>query len=135
MAAINWNSNLSVNVAELDEQHKKLIAVINELNDAMRVGKGRDALGKIVNDLTTYATTHFGAEEEYFVVYRYPEAESQEREHAFFVHKVAEIKEGLKKGKLSITLEAMDFLSNWLKNHIMVVDKKYGPFFNEKGLK
>jgi hemerythrin len=59
MALITWNDSLSVKVAEIDEQHKKLIAMINELNDAMRLGKGKDVLGKIVNGLVTYTTTHF----------------------------------------------------------------------------
>jgi hemerythrin len=51
------------------------------------------------------------------------------------VKKVTEFRSGLESGKLSLSLEVMNFLSDWLKNHIKVVDKKYASFFNEKGLK
>jgi len=52
-----------------------------------------------------------------------------------FVAKVSEFKDGFEKGKLGLSISVMDFLSDWLRNHIKGVDKKYGPFFNEKGLK
>ncbi len=42
MALIDWDKSLSVNVEEIDQQHKKLIAMINELNEAMRNGKGKE---------------------------------------------------------------------------------------------
>ena len=99
MALINWNESLSVNVKEIDLQHKKLIDMNNELNEAMKLGKGKDALGKIVNGLISYTATHF------------------------------------KKGNLPLSVEVMNFLSDWLKNHIKGTDKKYSKFFNEKGLK
>ena len=47
MALITWNDTLSVNVEEIDQQHRTLIAMINELNEAMKLGKGKDVLGKI----------------------------------------------------------------------------------------
>ena len=59
MELIQWNEGLSVNVFEIDKQHHKLVDMINELNDAMRLGKGKDALGKIVNGLFIYARNTF----------------------------------------------------------------------------
>lgn len=135
MAMMTWNDNLSVKVAEIDQQHKRLIAMINELNDAMKVGKGKDVLEKIVSSLITYTATHFKTEEKYFTLYRYPDAENHKKEHVAFVQKVSNFKEGLEKGKMSLTIEVINFLSDWLKNHIMGTDKKYSQFFNEKGLK
>ena len=46
MALMTWSDNLSVKVAEIDEQHKRLIAMINELNDAMKVGERKRCSGK-----------------------------------------------------------------------------------------
>lgn len=135
VALINWSDNLSVNVEEIDRQHKELIAMINELNDAMKMGKGRDVAGKIVNNLAQYTATHFKTEEDLFAKLGYPDSESHKREHAAFVKKVSTFKEGLEKGKLSLTMDVMDFLSDWLKHHIMGTDKKYTKFFNEKGVK
>ena len=135
MAMINWNDSLSVHVAEIDQQHKKLIEMINELNDAMKVGKGKDVLEKIVNNLIGYTATHFKTEENYFAKFGYPDTENHKKEHAAFVQKVSDFKTGFETGKLAVTIEVMSFLSDWLKNHIMGTDKKYASFFNEKGLR
>jgi hemerythrin len=135
MALIKWNDNLSVNVTEMDKQHQKLIVMINELNDAMRQGKGKEALGKIVNGLISYVGTHFKTEEKYFDQFAYPEANNHKKEHLAFAAKVSQFKDGFAQGKIGLSLEVMNFLSDWLRSHIKGVDKKYGPFFNEKGLK
>jgi len=135
MALIQWNDSLSVKVAEIDQQHKRLIAMINELHDAMKQGKGKDVLGKIINGLSSYAVMHFSTEEKYFDRFGYPETESHKKKHVAFVKKVLEFKDGFEKGELNLTLNVMNFLSDWLKNHIMGTDKKYSQFFNEKGLK
>lgn len=135
MALITWNDSLSVNVAEIDQQHKKLINMINELNDAMRAGKGKDVLGKIVTNLISYTETHFKTEEKYFAQFNYPDTDNHKREHAAFVQKVTGFKNGFEEKRLTLTIEVMNFLSDWLKNHIMGTDKKYSHFFNEKGLK
>jgi len=135
MALITWNESLSVNVAEFDRQHKKLVALINELNDAMSVGKGKNVLEKIISDLITYTGTHFKAEEKYFARFKYPDTFNHRIEHVAFVRKVAEFKAGFESGNLPLTVEVLRFLSEWLKKHIMGTDKKYSQFFNDNGLK
>ena len=135
MAMITWNNNLSVNVIEIDMQHKKLVAMINDLNDAMKIGKGKEAIGKILNDLIVYTATHFKTEERYFAKFGYPDTADHKKEHAAFVQKVNEFKDGFDTGKVTLTIEVMKFLSDWLFKHIMVIDKNYSKFFNEKGLK
>ncbi|MBI9088522.1 MAG: hemerythrin family protein [Desulfobacterium sp.] len=135
MALITWNDTLSVNVEEIDQQHRTLIAMINELNEAMKLGKGKDVLGKIVNSLISYTAIHFKTEETYFAQFGYPDTENHKKEHAAFVQKVVAFKGGFEKKELSLTINVMGFLSDWLKDHIMGTDKKYTGFFNEMGLK
>jgi hemerythrin len=135
MALINWDNSFSVKVDEIDRQHQKLVSLINDLNDAMRQGKGKDILGKIINGLIGYAGTHFKTEEKYFAQFGYPETDSHKTEHADFTRKVSEFKNKFDKGTIGLSIEVLDFLSSWLQNHIKSVDKKYSAFFNEKGLK
>ena len=135
MALINWNDSFSVNVSKIDQQHKKLVTMINELSDAMKQGKGKDVLGQIVNDLIGYTATHFKTEESYFDQFGYPETDRHKQEHAAFVERVSDFKEGFEKGRLALSVEVMNFLSDWLQNHIKGTDKKYSQFFNEKGLR
>jgi len=135
MALINWDDSLSVNVTEIDKQHQKLISMINELSDAMKQGKGKDIMEKIINGLVDYTVTHFKTEEKYFAQFGYPDTENHKKEHDNFVQKVKDFKDGFEKGELSLSIEVMTFLSDWIQNHIKVTDKKYSKLFNEKGLK
>jgi hemerythrin len=135
MTLIEWSDNLSVNIDEIDSQHQQLVGLINDLNDAMRERKAKEALGGILNSLTDYTIRHFSTEENYFDKFEYPETRTHKKEHTGFVEKVATFKEGFEEGKLLLSIEVMDFLKDWLISHIKDSDKKYGPFLNEKGLK
>lgn len=135
MALINWNSSLSVNIAEIDNQHQKLVGMINDLNEAMRQGKGKTVLGQIINGLIGYVGTHFKTEEKYFEQFGYPETDLHKKEHQEFTSKVGDFKKGFEGGQMGLSIEVMNFLSDWLQSHIKIVDKKYAPLFIEKGLK
>jgi len=135
MAIIQWNENLSVGIDVFDRQHKKLIDLINQLNDAMSVGKGKDVLGKILTELINYTQYHFSAEEKLFGQYAYPEAQAHIREHVNLTQKATDLKKAFDSGKTIISVQTMDFLKDWLNNHILKTDKKYGPFLNSKGVK
>ena len=135
MAYIDWSDELSVQVAEIDQQHQKLVSMLNELHDAMRERKSKDSLGKIIEGLVGYAGTHFATEEKYFDQYGYPEATAHIGENREFVAKVSDFKQGFDEGQIMLSIDVMDFLENWLVTHIQGSDKKYGPFFNEKGLR
>jgi len=134
MALINWDESLSVNIIEIDSQHKQLVAMLNNLHEAMLEGKSREVLGKIIISLFGYAREHFATEEKYFERYQYPEAEPHKKEHALFVQKVNKFKEDFEQGRIGLSIEVMDFLSQWLKQHIKQVDKRFGPFLKSKGL-
>jgi hemerythrin len=122
-------------VQEIDLQHQKLIGMINELNEAMKSRKGKESLGKIINTLISYTATHFKQEEQYFDRFGYPDSENHKKGYVAFVKKVTDFKKGFEKNDLTVTMEVMNFLSDWLRNHIKGTDKKYSKFFNEKGLK
>ena len=135
MALIQWSPALSVNVVEIDRQHQKLVAMINDLNDAMRAGKGKEVLGKTIAELLTYTATHFQFEEKYFAQYGYPDTAAHKKEHVDFAQKVTDFKKGFDGGTLGLSMQVMSFLSDWLQKHIQGSDKKYSAFFNSKGLK
>jgi len=135
MAIISWKDEYSVGISEIDRQHHKLIDLINQLNDAMTQGKGKEILGKILADLISYTHNHFKAEEKLFDQYGYPDAEEHKIKHQKMTEKVLDLQKQFKAKKISITFEVMDFLQNWLDKHILGTDKKYGPYLNGKGVK
>lgn len=135
MPLIQWNPSYSVKIGEIDSQHQKLITMINELNDAMLKGKAKDILSPLIDGLIAYTQVHFSKEEMLFDKYKYPDTATHKGEHAAFVKKVTEFREGYKKGAMSLTISIMDFLSDWLTKHICGTDKKYSDFLNSQGVK
>lgn len=134
MGFMKWKDGYSVNVAKVDDQHKKLISLVNQLYDAMQVGKGSTVLGKVLKELVDYTVYHFGTEEEMFRIYSYPEYAEHKKEHDDLTRKAKELKTEFDNGNNLITIEVMRFLSNWLNVHILEVDKKFGIYLNSKGV-
>jgi hemerythrin len=134
MALITWTDNLSVNVNEIDEQHKKLVMMINELNEAMQQGKGKDIIGNILIGLADCTGEHFSTEEKYFDQFKYPDSLVHTQEHQEFVERVGDFIKEFDAGKTMLSVQVMGFLKEWLVNHIQGSDKEYSPYFNQHGL-
>ena len=100
----------------------------------MRDRKPKEALGKIISNMATYATLHFQTEEIYMNQFNYPDYEKHKNEHEQFVAKVYDFQAKFKQGTLMLSLDVMDFLKSWLKDHIVGSDKKYSACFNQNGL-
>ncbi len=130
MAYFEWNDSMSVGSNTFDEHHKKLISYINDLHDAMKNGKGREILGELLKSLYNYTVFHFSKEEEKLTAIKYPQLEEQKKQHKFFVDKIKEYDEKIKNQELLVSIEILDFLSNWLKNHILKIDMEYKKFMN-----
>jgi hemerythrin len=135
MALIEWSDKYSVNIALIDEQHKKLIDLLNVLGDAMTVGKGTSVLGNVLTDLVAYTKYHFNTEEELFIKHDYAGYDVHKQQHDDLTAQVVKLKEEFDKGNWMLTIDTMKFLSTWLTDHIVAEDKKYGPYLNEKGVR
>ncbi len=134
MALITWNNSLSVNIKKFDDQHMKLVQILNQLHEAMKVGKGREILGQILQSLADYTNTHFRDEELMMKQHNYPGYEEHKKEHNALMTQVRETIEMHHQGKNILTQDIMTFLKNWLTGHILDRDKKYGPHLNGKGV-
>ena len=132
---ISWTDDLSVGVAIIDEQHKGLVDLINELNAAMRQRRSDAVLVGVLERLKLYTVKHFATEEEIFDKFGYPDAGSHKKAHRELVEKVLAFEAELKSGRAKVTMEIMRFLKDWLVGHIMGTDKRYGPFLNSKGVR
>ncbi|KAF0219430.1 MAG: hemerythrin family [Geobacteraceae bacterium] len=134
MALLTWNDGYSVKVKQFDDQHKKLIDLVNQLHDAMKVGKGGQIIGDVLKALIDYTGTHFAAEERLMKLHSYPDYEAHKKEHNMLVMQVLDVQKKYQEGNAPITQNIMNFLKEWLVKHIQGDDKKYGPFLNGKGV-
>lgn len=131
---IKWKKEYSVNVEEIDNQHKEYLKIVNELYDAIYMRRTREKLSEILDELINYADYHFSTEEKYFRKFNYPQAKEHIVEHRRFSEKMEGLKKDFKNREIEISFELVDYLENWLLEHLAEQDKKYTKCFNDNGL-
>ena len=134
MAYIEWEDSFSVGVEIFDNEHKKLIEIINRLHLALLMKETDAVMGKTLKDLIDYTITHFAHEEDNMSNQTYPEFFKHKKEHDELIKKVQDYKTQIESGKTTISLSIMNFLKDWLMSHILGTDMKYKDFFAGKKL-
>jgi hemerythrin len=135
MELISWKNSLSVGVVEIDDQHKKLVALINKLFDAMSQGKSKEIMQAVLAELSNYVITHFATEEKLMKQFGYEDYENHKKEHKYFIDSLNEFKIKFSAGNVAISLELLNFLKDWLLKHIIGTDRKYIALFKENGIR
>ena len=133
MEIITWQDEYSVNVKEIDDQHKHFIGILNRLYMAIQASDTA-VLSPLIDELVAYATKHFATEEKYFDQFHYEGATEHKEEHAKLAATVAESLARKTEDPLTLSYELLDFLEDWLVNHLNTMDKKYVTCFAEHGL-
>lgn len=129
MALVAWDESYSVGNALLDSDHHILINLLNQLYDAIDTGQSRDVVASVVNVLTEYVEHHFQREEAILNQVGFPECESHFAEHRILEGRFQEMRARWISGNRQVLdEEVLEFLKNWLTNHILVSDKVYRPW-------
>ena len=131
---VQWTDDLSVGVKEIDEQHQIFLEILNDLCDTSCVLHSAPEITSILRQLSTYASFHFATEEKYFDKFGYELATEHKEEHKKMLAKVAEFNKRFETEGDAILTELLDFIEDWLIDHLSVQDKKYTKCFNEHGL-
>lgn len=134
MAFIVWDEKYSVGIQDIDNQHKQLIKAINDLHDAMKIGKSKDILKDLIDSLVNYADVHFSNEEALMSSHKYPELEEHKKKHKVFTEKINEFRDKFNLSSFMTSIEVMEFLKQWLMHHILDTDKQYSPYLKRKGV-
>jgi PAS domain S-box-containing protein/hemerythrin-like metal-binding protein len=130
-----WNDAYSVGVAEMDEQHKKLVGMINQLADchAAQSAESSEAFHEVLCRMFDYTRVHFKAEEDYLQRIGYPQLLAHEKEHTAFVEKMTTYSLVASDGVQDCE-GAYHYMKNWLLSHILKSDMQYRLFVERSNL-
>ncbi len=117
-------------IAQIDEEHKELFRIAREAYNVFQdnyIADKFDNIVSIIENLKQYAVTHFAHEEAYMESIGYKKRFSHKIEHVEFLEKLHEIDfEQMDHNQTGTLLDILEFLSNWLVNHILENDKRIG---------
>lgn len=132
---IEWSDELSVGIQEIDEQHKVLVGLVNDMDEAIREHHGSEVTADILQRLAEYTKIHFAVEESLFRIFDYPGYETHKKQHDELLQEVIELQEKVESGKGSISFQLLHFLKMWLTQHILDSDKEYSEYLLKSGIK
>lgn len=124
-----WSDEYSVSIQAIDEQHKMLIGLINQLHAAIIEHHGKATAGEILGRLSEYTHNHFMLEERLMSLSQYPEFEAHRRQHKDMIDQVQILQHKLETENRPIAFELLYLLKRWLTQHIQESDKRFGAHF------
>lgn len=133
MPFFEWKEDYGVGIRVVDQQHRRLVSLVDELYEAMKAGKGSQGARRVLNGLVDYTKTHFRTEEEFMKAHSYPGFLAHKKEHDDLANQAEELLFQVEHGKLTVPMETGKFLKDWLAGHIMGTDKKLGRFLTARG--
>jgi len=137
MSLIAWKDEFSLGINEIDEQHKKMLSIINKLYNLFEEKKHEDQIEieKVIKEMADYAIYHFETEEKYFQLFGYEKREEHEEIHNQYRQKIDAWKLRYEENKdKSVFFEISTFLHDWWIWHINNTDREYVPFMRANGV-
>ncbi|NPA69129.1 MAG: hemerythrin family protein [Chlorobi bacterium] len=131
---VTWSEIYSVGINKIDNQHKKLIELINKLFASLSEGNAEDIIPDIIKELTEYTQYHFKTEEDLFEEYNFPDKNEHILKHKNFIQQVEKWKDKLIQNDENLHYELMNYLKMWLIEHITGDDFLYKDFFKKNNI-
>ncbi len=129
-----WKEEYSVHVRQIDEQHKGLLKFINELIIEINGVPDKEKVLGIINHIVRYKKEHFAIEEGYFKQFGFEGVEEHILAHRQFEMRLQSIQEKIGDDTIGFAFALIDFLEDWLIDHMLHMDHKYIQCFTEHGL-
>lgn len=127
MPIMEWNDGFLLGIQEVDGHHEHLVALLNSTFDEYKEKVSLENLKIILDEMIDYAFYHFVCEERLMAESAYHGLAAHKAEHQVFTQRVIEIQKNFAQG-INVSLEILTFLKDWVIEHILTTDAKYGKF-------
>lgn len=129
---VQWKEIYQIGHEDIDQQHKKLFEIMNNLHDVQQNGTGQIVLESIFKQLTDYMAFHFSTEETLMTEVNYPNIEQHINAHEDFISRIYHCENKSKLGNLIISIKVLNYLKEWVIDHILGTDKELGEYLKQK---
>ncbi len=130
-----YTESFNVSVEQYNSDHIQIFSFINEIHQKIKMSSNNSDILSILTSMAKFTTEHFAREEEKFVASNYPTYSEHKAVHEKLLADVSEIISKIERDESVDMIDVILFLKKWLVDHILGVDKKYGPYLNEHGIR
>lgn len=134
MAFFSWTDDMSVGNTFIDQDHRKLVDMINALHDALEKGHAKNIMDKVLNNLIIYTREHFQREELEMQRIHFAGYKAHKLEHEKLLKEVSDLKQHFAAGEKINPAAVARMLSDWLRNHITGVDHLLAEAIKKAGM-
>ena len=131
MKDIVWGHVLSVEVDEIDEDHRKLVKIFNILNHAVTEGESQEYLAAVLKELVNCTVWHFSHEERLMLKYGYDGIEEHKAAHQQLIDSALELQQKILQADKTMADDDIEFLERWLTEHILTDDMRLGAYLSQ----
>ena len=131
MKDLVWDNTLSVQVEEIDEDHRRLVDLFNILNHAVSEGEETNYIEAVLEELISCTVWHFRHEERLMLKYRYENLEEHKTEHRELIESAKALQQKFLDQDKQVSSEDIEFLEHWLTGHILGADMPMGSYLGE----
>jgi len=132
MKDLTWGDALSVQIEEIDEDHKKLVELFNILNHSVMEDDAADYIDAVLLELMYCTDWQFGHEERLMLKYGYEGLAEHREEHQALIESAADLQQKCLQEGRTLLIEDIEFLEHWLTGHILGADMDLGSYLGEE---
>jgi hemerythrin-like metal-binding protein len=132
MAYFEWADDMVIDNGPIDEDHKKLVNLVNELHTATSVGRGQEVIEAIMSELITYTKDHLLREEQAMAALKFPNLERHKERHHQFTERLNKLQSQYEAGSITVASQLSSVLRDWLSLHIRRSDKEIKVYLQKK---
>lgn len=132
MAYFEWADDMAIDHGPIDEDHQRLVALVNELHTATSAGSGQDVVEKVLTELIRYTLAHLQREEQVMATLHFPHLEQHKVRHAQFTDQLQSLQKKYEAGSITVASQLSSVLRDWLSLHIRRSDKEIKSFLVER---
>lgn len=126
---MEWRPEYSVGIETIDDQHRVLLGLLNQLHEALQNGRAEVEIHEVLDALTDYTRTHFLVEEAIMEVVAYSQFEEHKAQHRKLLQQVRDFRGRVRRREAGTAEELLEFLKQWLIQHILKEDMQYADHF------